>query len=76
MLVLTRHLDESVVILTSDGLITVTFCDRRRDGGIRLGIDAPAEVEIYRQEVYEAIQAEGGSENKIKNKERTREDEY
>ncbi len=63
MLVLTRHLDESVVILTSDGLITVTFCDRRRDGGIRLGIDAPAEVEIYRREVWEKIKKEGRKGN-------------
>ena len=51
MLILSRKLNESIVI---DGRITVTVM--RVDGDvIKLGIAAPAEVPVHRQEVYEEI---------------------
>lgn len=54
MLVLSRHRDESIIIGDS---ICVTVVDIRGDK-VRLGIAAPIEVSVHRQEVYEAIQRE------------------
>jgi carbon storage regulator len=51
MLVLSRKKNESIVI-NSD--ITVTVVEIRGDK-VRLGIVAPKEVPVHRQEVYEAI---------------------
>jgi carbon storage regulator len=52
MLVLTRRTNESVVI---DGRIVVRVL--RVDGdGVKLGIEAPAEISVHRQEVYQEIQ--------------------
>ena len=54
MLVLSRQRDESIMIGDS---IVVTIVDIRGDK-VRLGITAPSEVPVHRQEVYEAIQRE------------------
>ncbi len=54
MLVLSRQRDESIMI--GDNIV-VTIVDIRGDK-VRLGINAPAEVPVHRQEVYEAIQRE------------------
>ena len=54
MLVLSRHRDESIMI--GDDVV-VTIVDIRGDK-VRLGIDAPTEIPVHRQEVYEAIQRE------------------
>ncbi|MEX0650037.1 MAG: carbon storage regulator CsrA [Candidatus Andersenbacteria bacterium] len=51
MLVLSRKKNERVVI---DGNIVITVVDIRGDK-VRLGIEAPKEVPVHRQEVYEAI---------------------
>jgi carbon storage regulator len=54
MLVLSRQRDESIII--GDNII-VTVVDIRGDK-VRLGIQAPTEIPVHRQEVYEAIQRE------------------
>jgi carbon storage regulator len=54
MLVLSRQRDESIVI---GDKVVVTIVDIRGDK-VRLGIEAPAEIPVHRQEVYEAIQRE------------------
>jgi carbon storage regulator len=54
MLVLSRHRDESIMI--GDDVV-VTIVDIRGDK-VRLGIDAPQDIPVHRQEVYEAIQRE------------------
>ena len=54
MLVLSRQRDESIVI--GDNVV-VTIVDIRGDK-VRLGIQAPGEIPVHRQEVYEAIQRE------------------
>jgi carbon storage regulator len=54
MLVLSRNCDESIVI--GDNIV-VTIVDIRGDK-VRLGIQAPSEVPVHRQEVFEAIQRE------------------
>jgi len=54
MLVLSRQRDESIMI--GDNIV-ITVVDIRGDK-VRLGIDAPKEVPVHRQEVYEAIKRE------------------
>jgi carbon storage regulator len=51
MLVLSRKKNESIVINND---ITVTVVEIRGDK-VRLGIVAPKEVPVHRQEVYDAI---------------------
>lgn len=52
MLILSRKINESVVI---DGNITVKIL--RIDGDqVRIGIQAPSDVPVHRQEVYDEIQ--------------------
>jgi carbon storage regulator len=52
MLVLSRKLGESIVI---DGSIKVTVVavDRNK---VRIGIEAPPEVPVHREEIFRAIQ--------------------
>jgi carbon storage regulator len=52
MLILSRKLGESIVI---DGRIHVTVM-RVEGEVVKLGIAAPSEVPVHRQEVYEEIQ--------------------
>jgi carbon storage regulator len=54
MLVLTRRAGESIVIGND---VTVTVLEVRGDQ-IRLGIDAPKDVPIHREEVYVQVQQE------------------
>jgi carbon storage regulator len=54
MLVLSRQRDESIMI---GDKVVVTIVDIRGDK-VRLGIEAPQEIPVHRQEVYEAIQRE------------------
>jgi len=64
MLVLSRQRDESIIIGDN---IKITIVDIRGDK-IRIGIDAPAEIAVHRQEIYEAIQRDkqaGTTGNKI-----------
>lgn len=51
MLVLTRKKNESIVI---NDVIKVTVVEIRGDK-VRLGIEAPREIDVHRQEVYEQI---------------------
>jgi len=54
MLVLSRHLNESIVI---DDDIIITIVDIRGDK-VRLGIEAPLNKPVLRREVYEACKPE------------------
>lgn len=54
MLVLSRYKDQSIYI--GDDIV-VTIVDVRGDR-IRLGVEAPANVPVHRQEIYEQIQHE------------------
>jgi carbon storage regulator len=62
MLVLSRHRDESIMI--GDDIV-VTIVDIRGDK-VRLGIDAPSDIPVHRQEVYEAIQRENRKATQLK----------
>ena len=54
MLVLSRKLNESIVI-NDDIVITVLSVQGDR---VRLGIEAPGEIPVHRQEVFEKMQNE------------------
>jgi len=62
MLVLSRKKDEKIVI---GDQITLMVIDIRGDK-VRLGIEAPKDVAVHRQEVYEAIQKEMEMESEPK----------
>ena len=54
MLQLTRRPNESIII---DGSITVTVVEINGNQ-VRIGIEAPKEVKIFREELLEKIQSE------------------
>ena len=61
MLILTRRISESVII-GDDVKITVLGV---KGSQVRLGIDAPKDVSVHREEIYERILSEqGGKEPK------------
>ncbi|SFI14047.1 carbon storage regulator CsrA [Planctomicrobium piriforme] len=61
MLVLSRKQDEKIIIGDSITLMVVSI----QGDKVRLGIEAPKNVSIHREEVYQAIQKErdAGSES-------------
>jgi len=54
MLILSRKIDEKIVIGDN---ISVSIIEIRGDQ-VRIGVDAPKNVKVFRQEVYDAILAE------------------
>jgi glucose-6-phosphate isomerase len=62
MLVLSRQRNETVMIADD---ILVTVVDIRNDK-VRLGITAPRDVAVHRQEVYEAIRSENRASAQVK----------
>jgi carbon storage regulator len=58
MLVLTRRVGDSIVIGDE---IVVTVLEVRSDQ-VRLGIDAPREVSVHREEVYRQVVEEAGGD--------------
>ncbi|MEX0703905.1 MAG: carbon storage regulator CsrA [Planctomycetales bacterium] len=54
MLVLSRKKDEKIIIGDSITLMVIEI----RGDKVRLGIEAPKEVSVHRQEIYDAIKRE------------------
>jgi carbon storage regulator len=54
MLVLSRKIDERIMI---GDQIVISVVDIKGDQ-VKIGIQAPGHIKVYRQEVYEAIQQE------------------
>ncbi|HXY37057.1 MAG TPA: carbon storage regulator CsrA [Planctomycetaceae bacterium] len=61
MLVLSRKKDEKIIIGDN---ITVMVIEIRGDK-VRLGIEAPKEITVHRQEVYDAIKREQAEKRDI-----------
>ncbi len=61
MLALTRKRDESIIL---DGNIQIKVLDISPDK-VKLGIVAPSDVNIYRNEIYEEIQRINHESNNI-----------
>ena len=58
MLILTRRLSESLMIGDE---ITITVLGVKGNQ-VRLGVDAPKDVAVHREEIYERIRAEDSPE--------------
>lgn len=65
MLVLSRKRNEAIEIAGGDVVITVI--DIRGDK-VRLGIEAPKEIDVHRREIAEKIRRESAKENEGKQK--------
>ena len=63
MLILTRKKGEAIVI---DDNIEITVIELS-DGRVKIGIDAPKEIDIHRREVYDSIKAENKEATMDKN---------
>lgn len=55
MLVLSRKINEEIVIKTSDGEVVITLVEANRDR-CRMGFEAPETIRIYRREVLDRPQ--------------------
>lgn len=59
MLILTRRISESIIIGENSVKITVLGV---KGNQVRLGIDAPKDISVHREEIYERIQQEKSGE--------------
>ena len=58
MLILTRKVGESIIIGED---ITLTVLGVTRNRQIKLGIDAPGNVSVHREEIFLKIKEQGGT---------------
>jgi len=61
MLVLSRQRDETIMI---GDQVEITVVDIRGDK-VKLGINAPRQVQVHRKEIYAAIQDENTQSNRL-----------
>ena len=63
MLILTRRVGETLVI--GDG-VTVTVLGIKGNQ-VRIGVNAPKDVPVHREEIFERIKGERGDDSSIQN---------
>lgn len=61
MLILTRRIGETLVI-GDDVSVTILSINGNQ---VRVGITAPKEVQVHRQEIYDRIQSETGTQPQL-----------
>lgn len=54
MLVLSRKIGEAIILNDDTKIVVIDIQGKQ----VKIGIDAPKETKIYREEIYKAIQAE------------------
>ncbi len=64
MLILSRKLGQKIII--NDNIVITVM--ETNGGTVKLGIDAPSGVKIYREEVYNAVKQENRAANSITTK--------
>jgi carbon storage regulator len=57
MLILTRKMNQSIVIGDGANKVTITVLGVQ-GGQVRLGVDAPREVSVHREEIYDRIKGD------------------
>ena len=57
MLILTRKMNQSIVIGDDSNKVTITVLGVQ-GGQVRLGVDAPREVSVHREEIYDRIKSD------------------
>ncbi len=62
MLILSRKIDEKIKIGDD---ITLTIIEIRGEQ-VKIGVEAPKNVKVFRQEVFNAIQSENKADNKAR----------
>ncbi|TWT49048.1 hypothetical protein KOR42_39640 [Thalassoglobus neptunius] len=55
MLVLSRHVDEDIVLVLEDGRRIEIKAVSIRGGKVRMGIEAPRSIGVHRREIWEAM---------------------
>lgn len=58
MLILTRRVGESLKVIQPDGTVVTATVLGVKGNQVRLGIEAPKEVLVHREEIYERIQGQ------------------
>lgn len=61
MLVLTRYTDQKIMIGDNIEIMVTDVC--LRTGKVRIGIEAPQDLPVHREEVYKAIKKKENEKN-------------
>jgi carbon storage regulator len=61
MLILTRNIGETIMIGAEVQISVLGI----KGNQVRIGINAPKDIEVHREEIYQRIQAEKAKTNKI-----------
>ena len=56
MLILSRKMTEKIVFMVAGLEVKLTFLEIRKNGALKIGIDAPREVKILREELIDGEQ--------------------